>query len=80
MIMWPNGRAAIMGPDQAATTMAMVRGQTSTSATARAGPTTQREAYKAPVRKTFEDFANAPTTSRATPGATWCSSRPKRAT
>jgi 3-methylcrotonyl-CoA carboxylase beta subunit len=67
MIMWPNGRAAIMGPDQAATTLAMVKddqhkrdGTSWTDA--------EREAYKAPVRKTFEDFANAYNFARNT----WC--------
>jgi 3-methylcrotonyl-CoA carboxylase beta subunit len=67
LMMWPNGRAAIMGPDQAATTLAMVKddqhkrdGTSWTDA--------QREAYKAPVRKTFEDFANAYNFARNT----WC--------
>jgi 3-methylcrotonyl-CoA carboxylase beta subunit len=67
MIMWPNGRAAIMGPEQAATTLAMVKddqhkrdGTSWTDA--------EREAYKAPVRKTFEDFANAYNFARNT----WC--------
>jgi 3-methylcrotonyl-CoA carboxylase beta subunit len=67
MMMWPNGRAAIMGPDQAATTLAMVKddqhkrdGTSWTDA--------EREAYKAPVRKTFEDFANAYNFARNT----WC--------
>ncbi|MDP1692039.1 MAG: carboxyl transferase domain-containing protein [Burkholderiaceae bacterium] len=67
MIMWPNGRAAIMGPDQAATTLAMVKDdqhkRDGTSWTEE-----QREAYKAPVRKTFEDFANAYNFARNT----WC--------
>ncbi len=67
LMMWPNGRAAIMGPDQAATTLAMVKddqhkrdGTSWTDA--------EREAYKAPVRKTFEDFANAYNFARHT----WC--------
>ncbi|MBC5762938.1 carboxyl transferase domain-containing protein [Ramlibacter albus] len=67
MLMWPNGRAAIMGPEQAATTLAMVKddqhkrdGTSWTDA--------EREAYKAPVRKTFEDFANAYNFARNT----WC--------
>jgi 3-methylcrotonyl-CoA carboxylase beta subunit len=67
MLMWPNGRAAIMGPEQAATTLAMVKddqhkrdGTSWTDA--------EREAYKAPVRKTFEDFANAYNFARHT----WC--------
>ena len=67
MIMWPNGRAAIMGPEQAATTLAMVKDdqhkRDGTSWTDE-----EREAYKAPVRKTFEDFANAYNFARHT----WC--------
>ncbi len=58
LIMWPTARAAIMGPDQAANTLAMVRedilqreGRTWTDA--------ERDAYKEPVRKSFEEFANA---------------------
>jgi len=67
LIMWPNGRAAIMGPEQAATTLAMVKDdqheRDGTSWTDE-----EREAYKAPVRKTFEDFANAYNFARNT----WC--------
>ncbi len=58
MLMWPNAKAAIMGPDQAATTLAMVKDdiheRDGTSWTDE-----EREAYKEPIRKTFEDFANA---------------------
>ena len=67
MMMWPNGRSAIMGPDQAANTLAMVKDE----AHRRDGTTwsdEEREAYKAPVRKTFEDFANAYNYARHT----WC--------
>ncbi len=67
MLMWPSGRAAIMGPDQAATTLAMVKddihkreGTSWTQA--------EREAYMAPTRKTFEDFADAYNFARNT----WC--------
>ncbi|MGQ0699931.1 MAG: acyl-CoA carboxylase subunit beta [Panacagrimonas sp.] len=67
MLMWPGGRAAIMGPDQAATTLAMVKDdihkREGTSWTAE-----EREAYMAPTRKTFEDFANAYNFARNT----WC--------
>jgi 3-methylcrotonyl-CoA carboxylase beta subunit len=67
LIMWPNGRAAIMGPDQAATTLAMVKDdQHKRDGTSWSDE--QREAYKAPVRKTFEDFANAYNFARNT----WC--------
>ena len=58
MFMWPNARAAIMGPEQAATTLALVREQ----ALARAGTPwsdDQREAFKAPIRAEYEAFANA---------------------
>jgi len=58
MMMWPNGRSAILGPDQAANTLAMVRDEVhkreGTSWTEE-----EREAYRAPVRQQFEDFANA---------------------
>jgi 3-methylcrotonyl-CoA carboxylase beta subunit len=58
MMMWPNGRSAIMGPDQAANTLAMVRDEVHK----REGTSwseEEREAYRAPVRQQFEDFANA---------------------
>jgi 3-methylcrotonyl-CoA carboxylase beta subunit len=67
MMMWPHGRSAIMGPDQAANTLAMVRDE----AHKRDGTSwtdEEREAYRAPVRKTFEDFANAYNYARHT----WC--------
>jgi 3-methylcrotonyl-CoA carboxylase beta subunit len=67
MMMWPNGRSAIMGPDQAATTLAMVKDE----GHKREGTSwtdAEREAYRAPVRKTFEDFANAYNFARNT----WC--------
>ena len=67
MMMWPNGRSAIMGPDQAANTLAMVKDEghrrEGTSWTDE-----EREAYRAPVRRTFEDFANAYNFARNT----WC--------
>jgi len=67
LMMWPSGRAAIMGPDQAATTLAMVKDdQHKRDGTG--WTDAQREAYKAPVRKTFEDFANAYNFARHT----WC--------
>ena len=67
MMMWPSGRSAIMGPDQAANTLAMVRDE----ANKREGQTwtdEEREAYIAPTRKSFEDFANAYNFARHT----WC--------
>jgi 3-methylcrotonyl-CoA carboxylase beta subunit len=67
MMMWPNGRSAIMGPDQAANTLAMVKDEghqrEGTSWTDE-----EREAYRAPVRKSFEDFASAYNFARNT----WC--------
>ena len=58
MFMWPNGRAAIMGPEQAATTLALVREQI----LQRNGQTwrdDEREAFKQPIRDEYERFANA---------------------
>jgi 3-methylcrotonyl-CoA carboxylase beta subunit len=56
-----------MGPDQAANTLAMVKDdihkRDGTNWTDE-----EREAYRAPVRKTFEDFANAYNFARNT----WC--------
>ncbi len=58
MMMWPSGRAALMGPEQAATTLAMVRenihrrdGTTWTDA--------EREDFKRPIREQFERFSSA---------------------
>lgn len=57
MFMWPNGRAAIMGPEQAATTLALVKRQ----AYERAGRTwsaEEEESFKAPIRQEYEAFAS----------------------
>lgn len=57
MFMWPNGRAAIMGPDQAATTLALVKRQN-----LKAGQewsAEDEEAFKAPIRQQYETFATA---------------------
>jgi 3-methylcrotonyl-CoA carboxylase beta subunit len=58
MFMWPNGRAAIMGPEQAATTLAMVKRQ---NVEARGGQWSreEEEAFKAPIRDEYERFADA---------------------
>ena len=58
MFMWPNGRAAIMGPEQAATTLAMVKRQ---NVEARGGQWSreEEEAFKAPIRGEYERFADA---------------------
>lgn len=58
MFVWPNGRAAIMGPEQAATTLALVREQ----GLQRAGTgwsEAEREAFKQPIRDEYERFASA---------------------
>ena len=58
MFMWPSGRAAIMGPEQAASVLAQVRAQI----LARDGKTwtpEEEEDFKAPVRKEYEDFQGA---------------------
>jgi len=55
MFMWPSGRSGIMGPEQAASVLAQVRA----SALERDGKSwtaDEEEAYKAPVRKIYEDF------------------------
>jgi 3-methylcrotonyl-CoA carboxylase beta subunit len=58
MFAWPTGRAAIMGPEQAASVLAQVRAQINE----REGNTwsaEEEEEFKAPVRKTYEDFQGA---------------------
>lgn len=57
MFMWPNGRAAIMGPEQAATTLALVKRQNLAPGEAWSGD--DEEAFKAPIRRQYEDFAAA---------------------
>jgi 3-methylcrotonyl-CoA carboxylase beta subunit len=54
---WPNGRAALMGPEQAAITLSMVQRQKR----ARDGEpwsAAEEEAFKAPIRREYEDFAS----------------------
>ena len=58
MLMWPSARAALMGPEQAATTLAMVRDNIHR----REGTSwseEEKEAFKRPIRKSFEEFADA---------------------
>ena len=58
MFMWPNARAAIMGPDQAATTLSMVQEKIHE----REGTTwaeDDQEEFKGGIRKIYEDFSNA---------------------
>jgi 3-methylcrotonyl-CoA carboxylase beta subunit len=57
MFMWPNGRAAIMGPEQAATTLALVREQIQKRSGA-AWSDAEREAFKQPIREEYERFAD----------------------
>ena len=58
MLMWPTGRAALMGPDQAVTTLTMVRENIHKR---EGGGWTEEEraAFQAPIRKQFEEFADA---------------------
>jgi len=58
MFCWPNARAAIMGPEQAATVLALVRRQIN-KAEGREWTPEQEEAFKVPVRKIYEDFQPA---------------------
>jgi 3-methylcrotonyl-CoA carboxylase beta subunit len=58
MFMWPNGRAAIMGPEQAATTLALVKRQNKVVA-GEAWSEEEEESFKAPIRRQYEDFASA---------------------
>ena len=58
MFMWPNARAAIMGPEQAATTLALVREQIQQRSGQRWSDA-EREAFKQPIRDEYERFASA---------------------
>lgn len=55
MFAWPNARSAIMGAEQAATVMALVRKQIN-KAESIEWSAEEEERYKAPVRKVYEDF------------------------
>ncbi len=57
MFMWPNGRAAIMGPEQAATTLALVRRQNIERSGGRWSPE-EEAAFKEPIRREYEKFAD----------------------
>ena len=63
MFMWPNSRAAIMGPEQAATTLAMVKRQ-GMSAQGLEWSVDDEEMFKAPIRHEYETFAAARNFSR----------------
>ena len=58
LLMWPNARAAIMGPDQAANTLAMVR-EDILKREGRSWTEAEREAYRQPVKQGFEEFSDA---------------------
>ncbi|MCG8491614.1 MAG: methylcrotonoyl-CoA carboxylase [Sneathiellales bacterium] len=58
MFMWPNARSAIMGPEQAASVMAQIRARINTEES-KSWTAQEEEAFKAPVRKIYEDFQNA---------------------
>ncbi|MGE5115721.1 MAG: acyl-CoA carboxylase subunit beta [Betaproteobacteria bacterium] len=58
IFMWPNARAAIMGPEQAATTLALVREQIQQRSGQRWSDA-EREAFKQPIRDEYERFASA---------------------
>ena len=63
MFMWPNGRAAIMGPEQAATTLAMVKRQT-LAAKGHIWSAAEEDSFKSPIRQQYESFAAARNFSR----------------
>ena len=58
MFMWPSGRSAIMGPEQAASVLAQVRAQILARDDMTWTPE-EEEVFKAPVRKEYEDFQGA---------------------
>lgn len=58
MFAWPNGKSAIMGPDQAANTLAMVQ-ENIRKKEGRPWSEDEAEEFKAPIRQHYEDFANA---------------------
>jgi 3-methylcrotonyl-CoA carboxylase beta subunit len=58
MFAWPNARSAIMGPEQAATVLALVREQ-GLKGEGRAWTTEEQEAFKEPIRKIYRDFQGA---------------------
>lgn len=58
MFAWPNGRSAIMGPEQAATVLALVRRQIIESE-GKTWSAEEEAAFKAPIRKEYEDFQGA---------------------
>ncbi len=55
MFIWPSGRAAIMGPEQAASVLAQVRAQIN-EREGKSWTPEEEEAFKAPIRKEYETF------------------------
>ncbi|WP_298216524.1 acyl-CoA carboxylase subunit beta [Acidocella sp.] len=55
---WPTGRAAIMGPEQVASVLAQVRAQIN-EREGKSWTREEEEAFKAPIRKEYEDFQGA---------------------
>ena len=55
MFIWPSGRAAIMGPEQAASVLAQVRSQINDREGKSWAPE-EEEAFKAPIRKEYQTF------------------------
>jgi len=58
LLMWPGARAAIMGPEQAANTLATVR-RDALAAEGKEWSEEEEQAYKQPILDSFEAFANA---------------------
>jgi 3-methylcrotonyl-CoA carboxylase beta subunit len=54
MFAWPAARSAIMGPDQAATVLALVRQQALQQDEGRDWSAEEQEAFKAPIRKVYD--------------------------
>jgi 3-methylcrotonyl-CoA carboxylase beta subunit len=57
MMMWPTGHSALMGPEQAVTTLTMVR-ETIHKRDGTSWTDAEREAFQAPVRKDFTEFSS----------------------
>ncbi len=57
MAMWPNARTSVMGGEQAATVLALVR-EAQLRKKGRPFPPEEAEAFKAPIRATYEQRSN----------------------
>jgi len=58
MMMWPTAHAGLMGPDQAATTLSMVRETIQKREGTSSWTPEERAAYEAPIRQEFTDFVS----------------------